>query len=307
MGFLDTYTKRKKRAAGQQDVYQYDDIPEPLRNQVIHILIDLFGQGSGRTLLHDVATNPIWNDLRNILTRERGSFVLASRQDPFEDCLHFISTAGTDDVLEIVEMAFRLASVLSTETLYKCKQFGARHSREDAVEELNHRFREQAVGFQLENNTIVRVDSAYVHGEIVVPALRLLSGKGFQGALDEFLQAHEYYRNGKTKEAIASASKAFESTLKAICDQRKWAYAKGDTAKNLLDIVVAEGLIPLMLQSYFTGLRSALESGLPTIGNATSRHGQGSQVKDVPEAMAAFALHLCASSIVFLVEAHQAS
>jgi len=34
MGIFETYSKRKKRLerVGQQDVYQYDDLPQPFRN-----------------------------------------------------------------------------------------------------------------------------------------------------------------------------------------------------------------------------------------------------------------------------------
>jgi hypothetical protein len=129
---------------------------------------------------------------------------------------------------------------------------------------------------------------------------------GFEGAQQEFLVAHQHFREGRTKESVAAATKAFESTLKAICEQREWAYdVKVDTSKKLIDIVVANGLVPSSLLSYFSGLRTALESGLPTIGNKTSRHGQGPTISEVPEPLAAFALHLCAASIVFLVGMHQ--
>jgi hypothetical protein len=46
MTIHETYSKRLKRrerAAGQPEVYQYDNLPEPLRVQVVYILQDLFG------------------------------------------------------------------------------------------------------------------------------------------------------------------------------------------------------------------------------------------------------------------------
>lgn len=77
------------------------------------------------------------------------------------------------------------------------------------------------------------------------------------------------------------------------------------TAKPLMDIVFAKGLIPKGLESEFSALRSAMESGLPTLSNQTSRHGQGAQPIDVPSHFAAYALHLAASNIVFLVQCHK--
>ena len=111
---------------------------------------------------------------------------------------------------------------------------------------------------------------------------------------------------GENKDAIADALSAFESTMKAICDDRGWKYGPKDTAKPLLDILFKNGLIPADLLSHFTGLRSAMESGLPTIANRTSRHGQGSTPTAVPDHYVAYALHLVASNIVFLVECNKA-
>ncbi|MGH9343248.1 MAG: DUF7014 domain-containing protein, partial [Terriglobia bacterium] len=78
-------------------------------------------------------------------------------------------------------------------------------------------------------------------------------------------------------------------------------------AKPLLDLLFEKGLIPTDLQSHFSAFRSALESGLPTISNRTSRHGQGPELRPLPAHYAAYALHLAAANIVFLVEAHNAT
>ena len=69
--------------------------------------------------------------------------------------------------------------------------------------------------------------------------------------------------------------KALESTLKIICAKRKWPHRDTDTAKTLIDVVFAHGLVPDWLQSEFTALRSTLESGVPTGRNRLSGHGQG--------------------------------
>jgi hypothetical protein len=131
-------------------------------------------------------------------------------------------------------------------------------------------------------------------------------GKGFTGPLDEFISAHDHHRKGEQKEAIADALKAFESTLKAICMARRWPFdPHKDTAKQLIEIVFNHGLIPPYLQQQFTALRSVLESGVPTVRNKTAGHGQGATPTTVPDYMAAYALHLAASNIVLLVEAHK--
>lgn len=151
----------------------------------------------------------------------------------------------------------------------------------------------------------MRVDSQYIHAQVVKPAISLLQEMGFRGAEDEFLRAHRHYRVGEYKEAVAEALKAFESTMKAICVARKWSYDANATARILIDTMFKNALLPPMLESQFNGLRTVLE-GLPTVRNKTSGHGQGIDIVPVPDYLAAYALHLAASNIVFLVEAHKA-
>jgi hypothetical protein len=67
-----------------------------------------------------------------------------------------------------------------------------------------------------------------------------------------------------------------------------------------------QGVIPKYLKDHFNGLRNVLASGLPTLRNKTSGHGQGAQSVEVPEYLAAYALHLTASNMRLLMEAHGA-
>ena len=178
---------------------------------------------------------------------------------------------------------------------------------DDAIAELNHRFREHGIGYQYQGGQIIAVNSQYLHSEVVEPAISLLHDANFEGALQEFMAAHEHYRKGNYKEAIVNAGSAFESTMKTICEKRNWAYSR-DTASALIDTVFGNHLIPPEMRSHFTGLRSALESGVPTLRNQAGRgaHGQGSATVNVPDYLAAYCLHLTAASIVFLLDAHNA-
>ena len=152
------------------------------------------------------------------------------------------------------------------------------------------------------------MDSQFLHAEVVEPAVSLLSDEGFTGALDEFLKAHKHYREGNNKEAISSALNAFESVMKTICEYRGWECdAQKATASALIKTLLDNNLIPSKMQSHFTGLRATLEGGVPTIRNNFAGHGQGSEPVEVPAYFASYALHLTASNIVFLVEAHKAS
>ena len=309
MAIFETFSKRQKRLqnAGKQDVYQYDELPIRFRIQVIHIwnsAIGTYYDSHG----HSTGATKIWNDIHELLCKELGVFTLSrNASDRAEACASFLHEAGPSDALDIIELSFRLIDrVVRTIDFYGRATAQIKQEPDDAIEELNDRFREHAIGYQYLDGILVRLDSQFAHAQIVKPALSLLNAIGFDGPSDEFIRAFDHYRHGRNKEAVSEALKAFESTMKSICDVHKWTRPSNATAKPLLDILFQKGLIPAELESHFSGFRSAMESGLPTLSNKTSRHGQGAVPTEVPDHFAAHALHLAASNIVFLVECHKA-
>ena len=205
----------------------------------------------------------------------------------------------------MIELSFRFIDFVWRDRFRLDKDDAdATQDPDDAIEELNDRFKEHGIGYQYVSGKIITVDSEYIHTEVVRPAISLLHQAGFEGASEEFLKSHEHYRKGRNKEAIAEALKAFESTMKSICTSMGWAFSPNATAKPLLDICFSNNLIPQALTSHFDSLRSTLESGVPTVSNRLARHGQGQKRVTVPDYIAAYAIHLTATNIVFLVESY---
>jgi AbiJ N-terminal domain 4 len=321
MNIHDLYSKRKKRIehGNQPEIYQYETLPIKFRRQVIHIWYTAI------VPYEKFVDYTCWQGIHKILTRELGefSFSLAGQlsilpninNNPFEECQEFLlnTETSTDNLLDLIELTFNridrdiryLNNTDSNISSLNAEGFDLQHP-DDAIEELNHRFREHAVGYQYSNGQIIRVDSGFIHSEVVIPALKLLSNQCFAGAEQEFLSAHRHYRQQDYKPAIVDALKSFESTMKIICDGLNWNYSKNDTAAKLIGIIFEKKLIPDYLQNHMTGLRSILEGGIPTVRNKTSGHGQGSQPTAVPEYLAAYVLHVTASNIVFLMEAYMA-
>jgi hypothetical protein len=308
MSIFETFSKRqaKREQAGQPDVYQYDDLPDALRAQIYFILRDTLGRDYERTVGRNHHSSGLWAELHDQMCWELGVFNLDdnARLDAQEKCRRFLLSAPTPKAIDFVEMAFWVVAQLHDLTDHAANP-GVQMTPEDAIEELNYRLKDHCVGYQFIGDEIVQVDSQYIHAEAVKPAISLLNTAGFDGALEEFLDAHKHYRKSEMKEAIFNALKAFESTMKAICDENGWTYKEGDTAKSLVKIVLDNGLVPHYMQTHFAGLRSTLEAGLPTVRNKNSGHGQGFLVRQVPDYLAGYALHLAATNIVFLVEAHE--
>ena len=190
---------------------------------------------------------------------------------------------------------------------YQRDSKGITQKPNDAIEELNGRFREAKFGYQYEDGKIFRMDSQLIHAEVTKPALQLLSDHRFTGPHEEFLNAHKHYLAREYKPCITQASNAFESTLKAICNLKGWSYSPGDRASELLKVVRKENLLPDYLDKSFDQLIATLASGLPQVRNEGAAHGQGAVPQQTPDFVAAYALHLLAANIVLLVEAFRAT
>jgi hypothetical protein len=300
MPIIDLYSKRQRRLRGDYpDVYTYDKIPQTLREQVVHIWKDAIGnpENSGKAL-------EAFEAMDSLLSREYGRSSLTEGQgNTYYSLLRFfLSSEDTERVLDVIDLSFKIINTIIREDSFS---YNNKIGAEDAIEELNIRFREHGVGYKFEAGRLLRVDSELIHTEAVKPALNLLSGIEYKGANEEFLMAHEHYRQGRYKECLNECLKAFESVMKAICVKRGWAYSSTDTVSKLINICFDKGLIPGFLQSEFSGLRTSLESGVPTVRNKMSGHGQGTQPIRVPDYLAGYLLHLTASNIVLLVEAEK--
>jgi hypothetical protein len=313
MAINDLYSKRKKLAerGNQPEVYQYTDLPVEFRRQVILIWSDAIGSYCAEQFNDEEAfIGSLWREIHDSFAKELGLFYLSELRNPFEQCQSFLLNENTpvDNLLDLIEFTFRYIDEDIRELLQDpqySRQLNVPQLPDNAISELNHRFREHEIGYQYNNGQIIRVNSGFIHAEVVVPALSLLSSQNFKGAEQEFRSAHEHYRKKKYKEATSDALKAFESTMKIICNECGWSFSKG-TASDLIKVVLDNELIPNYLQTHLLGLQSILASGVPTVRNKTSGHGQGSQVIPVPEYLAAYVLHLTASNIVLLVEAYKA-
>lgn len=298
MPIVDIFSKRQKKLRGEvPDVYVYDDVPNPLRVQIIKIWWNNLGSQDQYNDYseHGKEVILIYRSIVETLCQEYGVFQLPASEAPLGDrnflielASFFLEQEDVEKALDAVELSFQIID---------------RYTRYDAIEELNNRFKEHGVGYQFTNGQIIRIDSELTHAEIVKPALKLLNQQHYAGAQQEFLKAHEHYRKGNAKEALNECLKAFESVMKAICDKRGWSYDSNATSKSLIQVCFDKGLIPSFWQSHYSSLRNLLESSVPTGRNKLSGHGQGTTPEPVPSHLVAYMLHMTASAIVFLAEA----
>ena len=310
MPVFDLYSYRKRVAEGAiPDVLIYDELPETLRVQIIRIWRNAIGPAhvySGVELGAVGENNRGWQTIHDTVAQEHGRFSLSSDANLFDRCQQFLLGASVNDALDIIEASFSYIDEIARRFRgHDRTRRGITATADDAINELNERFRRASVGYRFEDSKILRIDSELIHAEVVKPALRYLQHRGFEGPREEYLKAHAHYRAGETKDAITNANNALESTLKTICSQRSWEYPQGARASDLLRVVREKGLLPNYLDNSFDQLAATLKSGLPRVRNEEGGHGQGPTPRKTPDYVAAYALHLAAAKILFLCEAHK--
>ena len=339
---IDIYSKRQSNLRmGNKKPCKYDSIPDKLRVQISYVLNDILDNKTlfeAINLLDDdgkITPNSLCGNFIKILCREYGVEYLAKTptRPNFNDVsvlniiqIHnFIETESiVERILDLIELFFRELQnfILSYVIPYIEKHSGFNIGTlyitndnkielikklnkilDEAIKELNVRFLEHGIGYQYESGKIIRIDSKYTYEEMVKPALGLLHRNGYKGAEAEFLKAHEYFRKGYNASVLNECLKAFESTLKTICDKRSWEYDKS-TSKNLIEICFKNNLIHNFLQDEYNSLINLLKSGVPMLRNKLSAHGQGSEeLPPIPDYYAAYMIHMTASNIIFLIEA----
>lgn len=307
MAAYELFSTRQKRARGEMpDVYVYNKLPGLIRGQIAHILKDAFGAdinyGSDQV-------ERAYIFIKSTLCRELGVFELVEYCPSVEnEVFTYFSEVESDELaLDVVETCFRfIDNVIRNNKIYQART-QRKISPDAAIGELNERFQLHGIGYQFESGELIRVDSQYLHAEAVKPTLAILRDNAFKGANEEFLKAHEHYRHGRHKECLVDALKAFESTMMTICSLRGWNTQPTDTAKTLISICMTNGLFPSYFDNQFTSIRILLESGVPTVRNKNGGHGQGADPIEVPEYLARYALNLTATTILLMVEAHQAT
>ncbi|MEE8657740.1 Abi-C domain-containing protein [Acetobacteraceae bacterium EV16G] len=302
MAITDLYFKRKKRERGEiSDVYSYDQLPNSLKVQIIKIIWDVVGDVNSP---YGDASFQFYKDIDSILSRELGRFSISRGADSLQEDLFnfFLEETDLELSLSFVELVFSNMRFVRSRPIYP-SPMGSPLTVAGAVEELNGRFDEHGIGYKFESDMIIRVDSQFMHSEVVKPVLKLLSDQKFNGANNEFIKAHEHYRHKRYEECINEASKAFESTMKSICASRGWKVESTDATKKLVETLFKNQLLPEYLETYFTSLQTLLRNGVTSVRNKTAAHGQGPEIRDVPEYLARYTLHLTASNILFLVDA----
>ena len=159
------------------------------------------------------------------------------------------------------------------------------------------------MGYEMVNCQIIRKDSEVTFTEIIEPTITLTYNELFENVNIDFVNAIKEYQTGDNKDCIVKLLRAFESTLKIICDGKGWEYNETDRCSKLINICFDNDLVPQEMKSEFTSLDSLLRSGILPVRNNYAGHGEGGEERLVEDYLARYAINVTGSCILFVIEA----
>ncbi len=316
----EPYSRRKWRRErqGQPELYRMDYLPAPLLVQITQILERTLGE---QVSISYVRPGPerVWAEIHDAVAHEAGLRSLAvynTAQAPrhmfisylVDSDEHFAENPNgiLEQQLDAIEIAFKVIADIQDEVEwdedYYMEEFEAELSLSDAIKEVNRRFRQHDIGYQIAGGQIVESDSEYTYAEIIEPAIDFLQGEGFEQPRAEFLRAHQHYRRGEMADAIIDANNAMESTMKIALERIGVQLAGNEPAATLIDRLTQQ-VLPAHLRGQLQALRTVMQTVSDLRNRAGVGHGAGAQDVLVLDSVAELCLNYAASTIKF-VTAH---
>lgn len=294
----ELFSRRKAKEKGElSDVYVYDVIPVPFRNQFLHLLDDYYRILNETINQRRTVDALITDTINDALAKMKGVYSINqfSGQEPLEAIKDYILQSNEQDCIDAVD------HVLHIINFYSDHKYGMKSKLSSLIDEANYWMKYNNLGYEFVNDELLIKTNETIHQQIVLPALRLLNDSRFSGANEEMRKAYEFRRTGDNESAIIEANKAFESAMKSICVIQQYQYDPNDAASKLLDVLMNNGYFPAYLQGHLAAVCSSIKSGLPTVRNKTAGHGQGAQPRTVPNEYVDYALHILSTNLVFLI------
>jgi len=289
-----------------------------LRRQLVMIISETLGLYYTGTIgpgNDPVDTTHFWELADRVMYREVESYADyadGSRQYHLADRIRSFIMEGSDaGVREATHFFVSLIDRVvrpyqDTQSEYHLNYCEVKMKSAEALDEIDTRLREAGMVYRVADGTLIKSTDDFTHNAVIVPALQVLGESGFENALKEFHEALEAYRTGKFDVVLQKANHAFESAMKIVAGKMKWSYDPNATAKVMIDVMTANGLVPTMRDSALKSLATLLQSDLPTLRNKTPSAGHGAGEKDavIPEPVATYALNVAAANIRLLVESY---
>ena len=298
MIYKNLFSQRKKKQEGKVDFYEYDEISEEIRRKVFYTF--------DRNGVHPSADYLKWDDLKKSICHQYGIVNINRIEDSFKSIHEYMINCDLEKFLDCIQIFLYDQSQLS-----RFDKWGSNNpvlAVRNTIRDINDIFQMDGIGYEVIQKgsefLIVRADSKYLHEEVVKNALTLLDDEKFKSPLHEFEKAIENYTRKNYPEAITWANSAFESVMKVILD-----IDSGDATqliKGIINLKIkGKPFIPSYYSNFGVQVKNLLQC-LPVKRNEEGMpHGKGKRKKEIDKSYAEFALHLCGSFIVFLIQRYK--
>lgn len=284
----------QKDEIDKKEFFDYDEIDLSVRQKIFYVI----SENGFYISREDIMPKPREDlgRLRYQICKHKGISNINNEISDSNSINKWILECNVIDLLRTIEIFLWIRENDETTGSYERLQ--------KTISELNDIFDIDKIGYEIVENKIIRRDSKYLHKEAIKETISLLKNNEFSGALEEFEKALGKYLEKDYGSTISEANKAYESTMKSILTKLQISYNTSDTASQLIRKFYDEDLIFSHTESFTNNLNEILK-GLPTIRNNQGGHGQGLDPKKVDKSYAEFALHLCGSFIVFLIQRYE--
>lgn len=279
---LDVYSIRE--ADNIRDIFKYDNPTQMFKNRLFYLMkdvmeiIEFVKLYKGITLHCGIARNISETYL------ERPDVFQNDFISGFEKLIN--SQNSINFFLDLIEIFFN--------------QYQG--NKQTILKSINKILLLDSLGYQIDEikNQVIRIDSSHNYQEVIKPTLLLLNDDKFKNIDDEYRKAFEELKNGNYESVLVEANKAFESTMKIICDLKGYGLPKKHSATTLIAHLRQNDFITNFQDEKFNGLAKTLES-ISITRNNQAGHGQGSQTRNLSVIFAEYALRVTASNILLLL------
>ncbi|MED7818958.1 MULTISPECIES: STM4504/CBY_0614 family protein [unclassified Francisella] len=287
------------------EIYQYYDVPSEVRilvnNSIIYSLYYPFIRSYGP---ENKEVNDLLSYLIDIFLEENPIFLRKELRvqniEFFERILRESELSYFFDAFELLIKGLHLLNSNGTYCRFKNKD-----QIDNKIIFLNKKFLEYGFGyeFNLDCDSVIRVDNKLTHQEIVKASLHLLTDKRFSSANDEYLKAHDAYKKGNSKEVFINCSSSLESVMKIIIKLNDWEMPRTSTSSLLIDTLIENKFLKPYYSNILNNLKEVV-SITSRIRNKEGGHGAGTEELCNDMSLMTYVINITASTILFLME-HQ--
>jgi AbiJ N-terminal domain 4 len=219
MIFDDLYSRRNANPCEQ---FIYDSIPEGCRLQIKYIVNDFFDHNH----IAEFCDENIWPSIREGLKR------LHQTKSLYHEALHktfggYINPSAEvlgyleeeqdfNKTMDTIEVICRV--VTNIEKMVSGSGYQILVRPEHAIINLNVCLSNNCIGYKFEGNMLIRIDNELLYSNITKNVIVLLSNPDYFNINTEYMPALRHYRVSDYEDCIVNCKKAFESTMKVICE-----------------------------------------------------------------------------------------